>query len=80
MKIALISAASALFIFGTTQAREIDLTPSAPLPAQSAPAVHRVARLEGPARVGHILCSTTYVTTTLADGTSSTRKSVNCDE
>jgi hypothetical protein len=80
MKIILISSALASFISGTAFAREVILTPSAPFNAASAPAEHRTARLENPARAAGVFCSTTYVTTTRGDGSSATRKSVNCDE
>ena len=80
MKTLLIFAASLIFISGTAFAREVILTPSVTFHRASAPAEHRAARLESPAREGAVLCSTTYVTATRADGSSVTRKSVNCDE
>jgi hypothetical protein len=80
MKTLLISAASLIFISGTPFAREVILTPTVPFYASSAPAERRTARLEAPARKGAVLCSTMYVTTTRGDGSSATRKSVNCDE
>jgi hypothetical protein len=80
MKTLLISAASLIFISGTALAREVILTPSVPFHAASAPAEHRAARLESPVREGAVFCSTMYVTTTRGDGSSATRKSVNCDE
>jgi hypothetical protein len=80
MKTLLISAASLIFIFGTALAREVILTPSVPFDGASAPAEHRAARLESPVREGAVFCSTMYVTTTRGDGSSATRKSVNCDE
>jgi hypothetical protein len=79
MKMILIFAVSAIFISGTAFAREVILTPSVPSHGPSAFAEHRAARLESPAREG-VLCSTTYVTATRGDGSSVTRKSVNCDE
>jgi hypothetical protein len=80
MKTLLISAASLIFISGTALAREVILTPSVPFHAASAPAEHRTVRLESLARAAGVFCSTTYVTTTRGDGSSATRKSVNCDE
>ena len=80
MKTFLISAVSLIFISRTALAREVVLTPGVPLHAASAPAEHRTARLEPPAREGAVLCSTMYVTTTRGDGGSATRKSVNCEE
>ena len=80
MKTMLISAASLIFISGTALAREVILAPNVPIHASSVPAAHRTARLETPAREGAVLCSTMSVTTTRSDGSSATRKSVNCDE
>jgi hypothetical protein len=80
MKTLLIFAASLIFISGMALAREVILTPDVPFHAASAPAEHRTARLEPSAREGAVLCSTMYVTTTRGDGSSATRKSVNCDE
>ena len=80
MKTLLISAASLVFISGTALAREVILTPSVPFHGASAPAEHRAARLESPVREGAVFCSAMYVTTTRGDGSSATRKSVNCDE
>jgi hypothetical protein len=80
MKIVLISAAFASFIFGAAFAREIILTPGAPYDGASVSVEHRTVRLASPAREGGAFCSTAYVTTTRADGSSATRKSVNCDE
>jgi hypothetical protein len=80
MKTLLISVASVIFISGTAFAREVILTPSVPFYVSSAPAEHRTARLEAPARKGAIFCSTMYVKTIRGDGSSATRKSVNCDE
>ena len=43
------------------------------------PTVDR-ARIEGVAREGVVLCTTRYVTAIRGDGSSTTRKSVNCEE
>jgi hypothetical protein len=55
MKTILICAASAILISGTASAREVISTPSAPFHGASAPAGHRSARLESPAREGVVL-------------------------
>ena len=80
MKIMLISVASAIFISGTAFAREVIVSPIVPFHRASIPAEHRAAQLEGAAREGVVLCTTRYVTTTRGDGSSTTRKSVNCEE
>jgi hypothetical protein len=80
MKITLISAALAIFISGTVLAREVIVSPIVTPHGASAIAEHRTAQLENAAREGAVLCTTRYVTTTRGDGSSTTRKSVNCEE
>jgi hypothetical protein len=80
MKIMLISAASAIFICETALAREVIVSPIATFHAARSVTEHRAAQLEGVADEGVVLCTTRYITTTRSDGSSSTRKSVNCEE
>jgi hypothetical protein len=80
MKIILISAALATFISGMASARVVDVSPNAPSHKAGAVTEHNVARLEPPARERGVLCATRYVTTKFGDGSSATRKSVNCEE
>jgi hypothetical protein len=80
MKIALITAASAIFICGTALAREVIVSPIVPFHGASSLTEHRTAQIESAAREGVVLCTTRYVTTTHGDGNSTTRKSVNCEE
>ena len=80
MKITLISAASAIFICGTALASEVIVSPIATFHAASSVTEHRAAQLKGVADEGVVLCTTRYITTTRSDGSSSTRKSVNCEE
>lgn len=80
MKIILISAASAIFIFGTALPREVIVSSTGTFHAASTIAEHRAAQLESAAREGVVLCTSRYVTTTRGDGSRTTRKSVNCEE
>jgi hypothetical protein len=80
MKITLIFAASAIFSSGTAFAREVIVSPIASFHGASAIAEHRAARLEIAAREGVVPCTTRNITTTRGDGSSTTRKSVNCEE
>jgi hypothetical protein len=80
MKIALITAASAIFICGTALAREVIVSPIVPFHGASSLTEHRTAQIESAAHEGVVLCTTRYVTTTRGDGNSTTRKSVNCEE
>jgi hypothetical protein len=79
MKTMLISAACLIFISGTALAREIIVSPTASFHGASTLAEHRAAQLEG-AREGGVLCTTKSITITRGDGSSATRKSVNCEE
>ena len=80
MKIALITAASAIFICGTALAREVIVSPIVSFHRASSLTEHRTAQIESAAREGIVLCTTRYVTTIRGDGNSTTRKSVNCEE
>ena len=80
MKIILISAAAAIFISGTALAREVIVSPIASFHGASTIAKHRAAQLESAAREGVVPCTTRYITMTRGDGSSTTRKSVNCEE
>jgi hypothetical protein len=80
MKITLITVASVIFICGTALARDLIVSPIATFHGASTITEHRAAQLEGVTREGVVLCTTRYVTTTRGDGSSTTRKSVNCEE
>jgi hypothetical protein len=80
MKIILIPAASAILISGTALASEVIVSPIVTFHRASTIAEPRAAQLERAARDGVVLCTTRYVTTTRSDGSSSTRKSVDCEE
>jgi hypothetical protein len=80
MKITLISAASAIFISGTSFPREVTVSPSVPFRGASSLTEHRTAQIESAACKGIVLCTTRYVTTTRGYGNSTTRKSVSCEE
>jgi hypothetical protein len=79
MKTFLISSAFAVFISGTAFGRVVVVSPTAQLHAAKIPADHRAAQLGSPV-LGGGSCSTKFVTTTRANGSSTTRKSVNCEE
>ena len=79
MKTMLISAACLIFISGTALAREIIVSPTASFHGASTLAEHRAAQLEG-AREGGVFCTTKSITITRGDGSSATRKYVNCEE
>jgi hypothetical protein len=79
MKTILISAAFAVFISGTAFGRVVIMSPTGQLHAAMIPADHRAAQL-GSLVPGGASCSTKFVTTTRVDGSSATRKSVNCEE
>jgi hypothetical protein len=79
MKTILISAAFAVFISGTAFGRVVVVSPTAQLHGAKVPADHRAAQLDSPVP-GGASCSTKFVTTTRGDGSSTTRKSVNCEE
>jgi hypothetical protein len=78
MKTLLISAASLIFISGTALAREVITSPTVTSHAASASAEHRAAQLER--REAGVFCTTKYITMPHGDGSSATRKSVNCEE
>ena len=80
MKIMLISAVSLIFISGTTLGHEVILSPIAPSHGVSAVTGHRVVELDGAIRQGGVPCTMKSVTVTRSDGSSETRKSVNCEE
>ncbi len=80
MKAILIFTTSAFFVFGTTSARESVLRPVTTIPAASANIEVRVAQLVGFEHVNGAPCITKYITTTRGDGTTTTRKSVDCEE
>ena len=80
MKIMLISAVSAIFISRTALACQVIVSPIVTFHGASTIAEPRAAQLESAARDGVVLCTTRYVTTTRSDGSSSTRKSVDCEE
>ena len=79
MKTILISAAFAVFISGTAFGRVVIMSPTGQLNEAKIPQEHRAARLDS-LTPGGASCSTRYVTTTRVDGSSTTRKSVNCEE
>jgi hypothetical protein len=79
MKTMLISAASLIFISGTALAREFVVSPAVTSHGAGALAEHRAAQLEGSSE-GGIPCTTKYITIIRGDGSSTTRKSVNCEE
>jgi hypothetical protein len=78
MKMKLIFAASAIFISGTALAREVIVSPIVTF--HRAIAAHRTAQLASAARDSLVPCTTRYITTTRGDGSSTTRKSVSCEE
>jgi hypothetical protein len=80
MKTMLISAVSLIFISGTVLAREVIVSPTVAAHATNAPAERRAAQLESGAREGGVSCTTKYITIAHGDGSSATRKSVNCEE
>jgi hypothetical protein len=79
MKTILMSAAFAVFISGTAFGRVVIMSPIAQVHAAKIPTEHRAAQL-GSLVPGGASCLTKYVTTTRGDGSSTTRKSVNCEE
>ncbi len=79
MKTILISAAFAVFISGAAFARVVVMSPTEQLHEAKIPQDHRAARLDSVGS-GGASCSTKYVTTIRVDGSSATRKSVNCEE
>jgi hypothetical protein len=79
MKTMLISVASLIFISGTALAREVIVSPLVTSHHAGALTEHRTAQVEG-AREGGVLCTTKYITITRGEGSSTTRKSVNCQE
>jgi hypothetical protein len=79
MKRILISAACAIFIFGTACAREVTAGPTFILHGASVVA-RRVAQLNCTARERLTPCTTMYVSTTRVNGSGATRQSVDCEE
>jgi hypothetical protein len=80
MKRFLISAACVIFIFGTAQPREVAASPSS-IPHETAvAAARRLAQLYSAARESLAPCATAYIATMRSDGSSYTRKSVDCEE
>jgi hypothetical protein len=80
MKIMLIFAASAIFISGTALAREVIVSRIVTFHRASTIAAPRTAQLSSAARDSLVPCTTRYITTTRGDGSSTTRKSVSCEE
>jgi hypothetical protein len=78
MKPILIYVTSAILIFGTASAREVNMSPIVTL--YRAIVERRVAQLNSADREGGVLCTTRYITATRGDGSSTTRKSVDCEE
>jgi hypothetical protein len=76
----LISAACAIFIFGTACAREVTAGPTFILHGATIIAARRVAQLNSAAHEGAAPCTTTYIARIRGDGTSYIRKSVDCEE
>jgi hypothetical protein len=80
MKTLLISAASLVVISGTALAREVIVSPTVQSYRASVIAEHRTVQLEGATQHGGVPCTTKSITITRGDGSSETRKSVNCEE
>jgi hypothetical protein len=80
MKMMLISAALAIFTSGSAFSRVVVLSPTVQPHETKGLAEHRAAQLDSLAPGGVASCSTKYVTTTRGNGSSATRKSVNCEE
>jgi glutamine phosphoribosylpyrophosphate amidotransferase len=80
MKIVLISAACAIFIFGTACAREVAAGPTFILHGESVIAVRRVAQINRTPREVIEPCTTKFITTSRSEGAVTTRESVDCEE
>jgi hypothetical protein len=78
MKAILIYATSAILIFGTASAREVNMSPIVTL--YRAIVERRVAQLNSADRESGVLCRTRYITMTSGYGNRNTRKSVDCEE
>ena len=76
MKTMLISATSAIFLFGTAFAREVVIS-RVDTPHGASIVERRTAQLNS---ASGVLCGTKYITTTSNDGKRTTRKSVDCEE
>jgi hypothetical protein len=74
MKTIIISAISAILIFGTAFAREVVVSPVGTI--HGIIVERRVTQLSS----AGILCRTRYITTASGDGHRTTRKSVDCEE
>ena len=79
MKTMLISAVSAMFIFGTAFAREVVVSPVVTLHGVII-VERRVAQLNSAGHASGVRCETKYITTTSSAGNRATRKSVDCEE
>jgi hypothetical protein len=80
MKTMLISAASTVFIFGMAFAREVAVSPVVVPHAAATIVERRVVQSSGLDRETGVPCTTKHITTITADGSRSTRKSVDCQE
>ena len=76
MKTMLISATSAIFLFGTAFAREVVIN-RVVTPHGASIVERHTAQLNS---ASGVLCGTKYITTTSSDGNRTTRKSVDCEE
>jgi hypothetical protein len=80
MKRMLISAACAIFIFGTACAREVTASPTFILHGATIIATRRVAQLNTTPREVIEPCTTKFITTSRSEGAVTTRESVDCEE
>ena len=90
MKTMLISATSAVFLFGTAFAREVVISRVVTPALAREVVISRVVTPQGANIVERhtaqlnsasgVLCGTKYITTTSSDGKRTTRKSVDCEE
>jgi hypothetical protein len=80
MKRMLISAACVLFILGTAFARESTASSTFILHGAGIIAARRAVQLYSDPLAGGVQCTTRFITTTRADGSSTARQSVDCRE
>jgi hypothetical protein len=80
MKTIIIAATSASVVFGMAFAREVVLSPLAPIHAKSVIVESRVAQLNSIDRESNVSCMANYITSAKGDGNRTTRKSVDCEE
>ena len=80
MKRLLITAACAIFIFATAQAREVAASPAPTHHGAAITAARRIAQLDSAARESSAPCTTTHISKFRSDGASYIRKSVDCEE